>query len=761
MHLKTEIFSDNIKILIVSREKYSFIDLIKNFFESYHAKIFFSSQIPPIFDIYDYIFIVNFKVKEIKTLFKKEDSFRAKRIVLIYKNQKNIAEKAANDFTDNKKVKIIALEGENLTEKELENLLWFGLISQGENYLKLTNLRYFNKNKKQKEIKKLHFFLFKRLSFKKLILLCFFLIFILHIIFLPILLASFIVDYQIIQSFKKENLIQVENKVRLSNFLVGVSELLYKKVRPTYLFFSLAIIPDNLIDMAKISNQIFEKGINSYKNLKIIISLFLKNNKGDKEKKDFLLRTEVLTKNMTEISKNVNLLLEKFPKNIFEKQRKEILNLNDDLIKLNTLLSHIDYFIDKNKEKKFLLLFANNYELRPGGGFIGSFGILTIADFTLKKLDIYDVYDADGQLKIHVDPPSPIKQYLNQPHWYLRDSFFSPDFYENYEKAKFFLKEEMGWNNFDGAVLITTSAIEELLKAYGKIYLPDFKEEIDPSNFFIKVQMYSEKNFFPGSIQKKTFLSSLARQLLINIDQISYLNLAKALKKCLNEKKIVAYFENKNLQTIMEKFYYSGRIIKPKCSYLTVDCINDYLFLYDANLGVNKANFYVVNQVTLYIKIDTQGKIKETLSLEYQNNSPSLVFPGGIYRNYLQILLPQSAQLEKITKDGILIENFDLDEVNNYFKRIGFYFEIYPQKKVIIKLDYQLLKNLNKGKNIYQLIVQKQIGSQNYDFILNLSLAKNITIINQNFKPLVNKNNFVYNTILDSDKIFFIEFLKN
>lgn len=762
MHLKTETLSNDLKILIISKEKYSFVDSIKNFFENYQVKIFYSSEIPRLLNIYDYIFIINFSLKEVRKILKNEKLLLAKRIVLIYVNKKTIANIIASEYKENKKIKIVALTDENLNNKDLENILWFGLISEGENYLKIKNFNNLNKKKKEKDIEnKLKSFIFKKLSFKKLIFLFLFSAFVFHLIFLPLLLFSFFINYQIMLSFKSENLDQVKKKIALNNFFIKSTEFLYKKTRPTYLFLSLAIVPDNLIDLTKASNQIFEKSFNSYYNAKAIFELFLKNNKNEEEKKNLLLRLEVLNKDLEEIDKKLDLIIEKFPKNIFEKQRQELIILSDYLDKARSLLKHRDYFFFENGEKKILLLFANNRELRPGGGFIGSFGVITLGNLSLKKIDIYDVYDADGQLKIHVEPPLPIKQYLHQPHWYLRDSNFSPDFYENYEKAKFFLREELGWNNFDGAILITTSAVEEILKAYGKIYLPDFKEEINSDNFFIKAQMYSEKNFFPGSIQKKSFLSSLMRQLLINSDQISYKKLIKALKKGLDEKKIVVYFEDQNLQSTVDKFFYSGRIIKPKCSYLTSDCTSDYLFFYDANLGVNKANFYVSKQAIVYLKIDEEGKIKQTLSLDYQNDSPSLVFPGGIYRDYFQILLPKSAQLKEITKDGVLIENFDLDESDNYFKRVGFYFELPPQKRTVIKINYWLTQSFKKGRNIYQLIVQKQIGSENSDLILNLSLAKNINLVNQNFNPLVNDNNIVYNTILDSDKIFFMEFIKN
>src|SRR5258706_15817855 len=54
----------------------------------------------------------------------------------------------------------------------------------------------------------------------------------------------------------------------------------------------------------------------------------------------------------------------------------------------------------KNK-KTYLLLFQNNAELRPGGGFIGSYGLAVINKGKLQQLTIHNTYDADGQLKKH------------------------------------------------------------------------------------------------------------------------------------------------------------------------------------------------------------------------------------------------------------------------------------------------------------------------------------------------------------------------
>ena len=65
-----------------------------------------------------------------------------------------------------------------------------------------------------------------------------------------------------------------------------------------------------------------------------------------------------------------------------------------------------------DKGKTYLILFQNNMELRPGGGFIGSYGILPVSNGTPGNLQIHDVYEADGQLTQQVNPPYGLQRYL-------------------------------------------------------------------------------------------------------------------------------------------------------------------------------------------------------------------------------------------------------------------------------------------------------------------------------------------------------------
>ena len=246
----------------------------------------------------------------------------------------------------------------------------------------------------------------------------------------------------------------------------------------------------------------------------------------------------------------------------------------------------------------------------------------------------------------------------------------------------------------------------------------------------------------------------MVRQLQNNFNTADVKVLFSQIKKSLDEKQIVFYFDDQNLQSLFDSSFWSGRVINPTCT-LSKDCITDYVFPYDANVGANKANFFISLFINLKVNIDSQGDINHLLSLQYKNESPAEIFPTGDYHNYFQILLPKNSTLKQVTKDGVLVEN--VDQMDDQYKLIGFFFELAPGKTAEIKINYQLNEPLQKGNNIYQLVVQKQIGAKNSDLILEYQLDKNISVLNQNFSPIVKDNQIIYNTSLSTDKIFLIE----
>lgn len=102
------------------------------------------------------------------------------------------------------------------------------------------------------------------------------------------------------------------------------------------------------------------------------------------------------------------------------------------------------------ERQTILVLLQNNMELRPTGGFIGSYALLNFFQGKLVDFEVYDVYEADGQLRGHAEPPADLKQYLGEDGWYLRDANWSPLFPKPRFRRLGFLEKEMGkkWTGF-------------------------------------------------------------------------------------------------------------------------------------------------------------------------------------------------------------------------------------------------------------------------------------------------------------------------
>ena len=723
MKFETEIVEEKQKALIVSKHHFDFIDILKKRLKANSVEPFFSSIAPKNVRAFDYCFFIFLENKNLQIQINKHHN-----------------------------TKTVDITGNTLSESDLDKILWFAFSKTKEPHLKIKSQSHVVPSEPRNPFKK--HFTKKNLVYFFVASFAFF-----HFIFIPFIFMSSFFIFRGYSDLRKKELTRARTDVFIGSTLNNLGEKLYLPVRSTYLLFGVALWSDNLIEINKNGIKTILKTDDILNNAKEIQKLIFAKNKTNSEKDNLRLRFKKLNQSLGDINDSLAIINQKLNLSFsfIKKLKNNLVETSDLLEKSRKLLVYGESILSQPEEKKYLVFFANNMELRPGGGFIGSFAIVKVKDYEIQEIKVEDVYDADGQLTAHIDPPLPIEKYLNIPHWFLRDSNFSPDFLENYEKGLFFLEKELGLTNFSGSVLLTTTAVENILTAFDNLYLSDFKENINSKNFYLKTQFYSEKNFFPGSIQKKVFLSSVVQQILLNLNDVSTENFFLALKKSLDEKQVVVYLEDPTAQTLFDTSFWAGRVIEPKCLSGS-SCLSDYLFPYDANVGANKANFFINRYFYLKTAIDQRGKINHLLSIQYQNNSPSEIFPTGVYRNYLQILLPKNSLVGKVTKDGVLIE--DIDQKDDRFKLVGFYFEVPPKKSVEIKINYELSEEIKDSRAVYQLIFQKQIGANNSDLILDFNLNKNISLINQNFSPLVKDNQILYNTSLSTDKIFFVELKK-
>ena len=752
MVFKTEIASNMSKCLFVSESKKSSVDIIRQALNKYGIEIFFSEILPKKIDHFDFIvlFVSNTLSPEIIPNLPVH-----KKILIICDKQKGSINKYDTELHKKTKIKLVNIDLDTINETAVDKILWFFFSKSEHHILDLqTNVtkaiipgklvRPFELNLKKSLIMLIALFLFIQILF-----------------IIPLGLSAIFMKFGL-DDLKNNNWKSLESNVKAATGLNKAANELYYLVRPTYSFFYLALLVDDMFLIENKSLAILAECASLAENGQRFSYLFF-NSQKDQDSTELKTRLNYLKRNVDFISDNLKILNEKLGNYgyFYIPDMQQNLEMTSTLLtQWNKITPHLTQILGEKSEKKYLIFFQNNMEIRPGGGFIGSYAIVKIKNFAITELKIEDVYETDGQLKIHIDPPEPIRKYLAQPHWFLRDSNFSPDFQENFKQAEFFLQKSMNSDGFDGGIAITTTAITHLLQATGPIYLPDYKETINKDNFYIKTQIQSETGFFPGSKQKKNYLSSLTNSLLARLDTMPLKNIAVAIKKSLDEKQMVMYFKYSPLQQEIERLGISGKVAALDCSKTTLTngiCIADEIMPIDANLGVNKANFFVKRLMTMKLNIKAQGLINHVFSTTFINNSSSNIYPGGPYKNYHQIYLPRKAIIKTVFLDSDQINDYEVNNINQ-FKIVSLLAEIPPQKTRTVRIEYDLKLPDYDGKILHQLVVQKQIGALNNDFVLEYNFDEGIQLVRRNFTALAKGNSLIYNTTLSNDRIFLVEF---
>lgn len=357
------------------------------------------------------------------------------------------------------------------------------------------------------------------------------------------------------------------------------------------------------------------------------------------------------------------------------------------------------------------MLLQNNMELRPGGGFIGSFAEVSFEGGKLRKIEVNDIYTIDGQLNLRVEPPVEIKEDLGQKDYYLRDSNWEPDFPTSARQAEWFYNKETG-NSVEGVVALDVSAMEELLSVIGPIDLADYKEKITAENLFEKAVTHAETSFFPGTQAKKSFLTALSNgvfEKIFFLPQNNWPGIISALGKSLEEKHISFYLNDpKQFQFLHSQ---NWTHILPRQSKENLG--SDFLSIVEANLGANKVNYYLDRSYNLHTIIGKEGDVSQRLRINYINRSPSEAFPGGKYKNRMRIYLPFGASLTR----AIWGEADITADVNGFvdYGRSGYslLLELAPKEQKMLVIDYTVPLKLDfqEGKASYRLDIIKQAGT--------------------------------------------------
>lgn len=479
-----------------------------------------------------------------------------------------------------------------------------------------------------------------------------------------------------------------------------------------------------------------------------------------------ILSSGSLTQNRLESTlANFSFLYQEGQRVVDQTNNKALSNeLKETYSNLLSLSQVLPVVLGFGSEKNYLLLFQNDEELRPTGGFIGSIGNLRIKDGKVQDFEIRDVYELDGQLKNHIEPPFVVRRYL-QPHLYLRDSNFSLDFQESASKSALIYNLETG-NKPDAVIAVDLQVLRELLKISGPISLPSYNQTVNSENVSSFIQSTIKDNFFPGSTQKRDILNSVFTQLLERVEKDPKFHVAivKKIPELLERKNILLSFSDSTIQRIFTANNYAGSIhdVRSKDSKV----IADVLYLNEANIGANKVNA-VIRRDIKYSAVIGQGSLVSQATITFTNTSPN-----EDYRVYLTTAVPRGSSLRQVTIDGVkqnaipAVTDPAIFEADGFVAPAGLETEQYERDnltfisfvatakrnaKTVVSLDYNngAAKQLSSLTD-YSLLVIKQPGTNSHNVTTSFTYPEDYTPIEANADTY--GNNFLEkNTKIDKD----------
>lgn len=488
---------------------------------------------------------------------------------------------------------------------------------------------------------------------------------------------------------------------------------------------------ENLLSSAGVFGKIAQQGFDFWNELEGLIKGGKKGvfRFSESDKKEILGHIYELVPKLEAIKSNLDLALVKLNniqgngvlkpvKNSIENLKSQLEKNRDLLAKAIPMLKILPSLAGYPQKSTYLVFFQNNDELRPTGGFLGTFCILNSEYGEILRSDTYDIYHLDMpvQNKLNIEPPEQLKRYLGCKKWFLRDANWSPDWPTAAKEIKSFYEKEnnllsansqitKSGEKFDGVIAITPKFITDLLAITGPVFVEG--QSYTKDNFVDLLQYRVEKGYLNLGIpswHRKGVISEIVKQIkikLFDLPSFRWKEVINAVYKNFEEKNILIAAENAELANFLKVQGWDGEL-KP--------VQGDYLMVVDANMGSAKTDNVMEREIDYKVEQREDGLFAK-LKITYKHTG-NVDWKTTRYRTYTRIYAPQGSKLIKSSGHT----NNDVEVKDEFGKTsFGVFLSIEPKTSKYLYFEYKLPDRINNkvinDKN-YDLYVQKQPGNK-------------------------------------------------
>ncbi len=388
-----------------------------------------------------------------------------------------------------------------------------------------------------------------------------------------------------------------------------------------------------------------------------------------------------------------------------------------------------------DQPRRYLILFSNPSELRPTGGFPGSYGLITFENGRVKDFRADDIYNPDGQLRELIVPPLQLQHIT--PGWGMRDSAWWIDFPTSARKVMQYWQHD-GGSAVDGVLTMKPDVLKGILKITGPISMPAYDLVLTSENVIATLQLEVESKKTAQPKQIIVDLAPLILQRLSAAPPAQWVALLELFKESLDNRNALMYFEDQQLQSYVLSEGLGGTIGQTNGDYLAVNV---------SNIKGAKSDAVTDTAIKLESWMEA-GSMVHRLTLTRRHNGGASEY--GFYNkpntSWVRVLVPKGSALRDIKGNATptykpLLEyattaakrDPDLEALEATYRSngrgaisyeesgktgFGFWMEVQPGRTGVVQLEYTVpAKYISAG---YTLLVQRQPGLDLSDFELTL-----------------------------------------
>lgn len=386
------------------------------------------------------------------------------------------------------------------------------------------------------------------------------------------------------------------------------------------------------------------------------------------------------------------------------------------------LIKTLPSLLGATEPKKYLLIFQNDKELRPTGGFITAYAVLKVDQGTITLEKSEDIYRLDDSIPDKPKAPAPILKYFSGVYEYnLRDSNLSPDFMVSMSTFKSMYDKAALKDDVDGIIAIDTNVLVSTIKildnqvqADGQTFTTDKDPHCDCPQVIYQLENNISRPVGYIKTERKSLLGDLMSAIMVKALTSSpkkyWGPLFQSMITETGRKDVLYDLYDDQAQQGIEALNAAGQI-KP--------FDGDYLHINDTNFSGAKVNIFLQEAVDNVYSVAGDGTITKTVTIHYKDPYPPSncsLKSGGLclnaeYRDWLRIYVPKGSELVSSTGSQIKMLTYD-DLGKTVFE--GFV-TVRPEGFKDLTVTYKLPFKLKFGSPL-PVMIQKQPGAIDIPF---------------------------------------------